>query len=223
MRTDWNYHNVKASDDLSIAMNDLKVGYLCEPQVGGTYTTFTLLREPLKERGIDFRCICPFDGWTYSSGSFSKEEGVIFLPLGNGCDEDAAIITECLIAEGISILVVLPESYETTPPLVSKLPKSIKCIAHLDMITAGVYRPTRWCVEDYMKAFESNRIDVEFLVTRLIGDFRDRDDWGPLFDVNIPCDLDLQDIKSRLALPFRLYTCEGLVVAGGFITATKRV
>ncbi|MDD4736008.1 MAG: methyltransferase domain-containing protein [Kiritimatiellae bacterium] len=87
------------------------------------------------------------------------------------------------------------------------------------MMISHTYRPRRWRVEDYMKAFEMSGFFVEFLVTRLMSDSRDRDDWIAVSDVNVPCDLDLRNIKSRIALPFRSSTCERLVVAGGFVTA----
>ena len=121
-----------------------RIAYLCEPQVGGTYTTFKLLREPLKDYGIDFRCICPFDGRAYVDGPFYGDKGVVYLPFSDDdADEAARIIDEYLRREDIRVLMVLPESYDVTLLLVTALPRTVKCVAHLDMITAGVYRPAR--------------------------------------------------------------------------------
>lgn len=122
----------------------LKVAYLCEPQVGGTYTTFKLLREPLREHGVEFICICPFDGDAYKGGPFEHEAGVVFLPLGKSIDEDAKTVFAYLQQEQIGVLMVLPESYDLTPVIATRYGDRLKVIIHVDHITRGTYRPTAW-------------------------------------------------------------------------------
>jgi len=126
----------------------MRVAYLCEPQVGGTYTTFLYLRDELLKRNVDFRCICPFDQKAYVGSSFEKDNGVVYLDIPVDVDEATVVLRDYLIREKYDILIVLPDCYDVTPPLVTSLPKSIRCIGHLDINTRGVYRPANY-LRDY--------------------------------------------------------------------------
>ena len=56
-----------------------KIAYICEPQMGGTYTSFRQVRERLLPRGIDYRCVPPFDKQAFQATRFAKDEGVDFI------------------------------------------------------------------------------------------------------------------------------------------------
>lgn len=48
----------------------LKIAYICEPQIGGTYTSFRQVREQLLPMDIDYRCIPPFDKQAFAATRF---------------------------------------------------------------------------------------------------------------------------------------------------------
>jgi glycosyltransferase involved in cell wall biosynthesis len=142
----------------------IKVAYICEPQVGGTYTTFKLLREPLREHGVEFICICPFDGALYTGSVFEHDEGVVFIQLSGDASEDADCIMRHLSTNQFDAVVVLTGSYDLTPVLISRYGSSLKVIGHIDHITRGTYRPTIWLREycdGILGVSERHAIDFE--------------------------------------------------------------
>ena len=67
----------------------MKVAYICEPQIGGTYTSFRQVREQLLPKGIDYRCVPPVDGKAFAHTRFAHDEGVDFIEYPH--DEPAAM------------------------------------------------------------------------------------------------------------------------------------
>jgi len=85
----------------------MKVAYICEPQIGGTYTSFRQVREQLLPKGIDYRCVPPVDGKAFANTRFAHDEGVDFIEYPH--DEPAAMarrLVDHLQAEQFSSVVI---------------------------------------------------------------------------------------------------------------------
>lgn len=121
----------------------MKVGYLCEPQMGGTYTFFRRLRPALAKEGIDFRCVPPISGERFRGTRFEGAEGVDFVDL----PEDPASATRRLIGhfrqERYGLIMVLPGADVLSSNLPRYLPLDIRCAMRVPMMTRGAYAPAR--------------------------------------------------------------------------------
>jgi len=121
----------------------LKIAYICEPQMGGTYTSFRQVREGLISKGIDYRCIPPLDGGAFQSSRFAKDEGVDFLDFP---DSNPAAMARRLVShlqeQEYRAVVILPGCYPFVSSLPPYLPHEIRCIARMPHNARGVYWPT---------------------------------------------------------------------------------
>lgn len=121
----------------------IKIAYICEPQVGGTYTSFQQVRERLLPKGIDYRCIPPLDRQAFQSTQFADDEGVDFLDYPEGDPAGMARhLVRHLQAECFSAAVILPGCYPFVSSLPPYLPREIRCIARMPHNARGVYWPT---------------------------------------------------------------------------------
>lgn len=121
----------------------LKIGYICEPQVGGTYTSFQQVRKRLLPKGIDYRCVPPFDKALFQSSRFAQDEGVDFLDFpDNSPAAKAQRLVRHLVEENYAGIVILPGCYPFVSSLPAYLPQTIRCIARMPHNARGVYRPT---------------------------------------------------------------------------------
>jgi glycosyltransferase involved in cell wall biosynthesis len=121
----------------------LKIAYICEPQIGGTYTSFRQVREQLLPMDIDYRCIPPFDKQAFAATRFAHDAGVDFIEYPDR--EPAAMarrLVDHLQAEQFSAVVVLPSCYPFVSSLPPFLPRGIRCIARMPHNARGVYWPT---------------------------------------------------------------------------------
>ena len=140
----------------------LKVAYICEPQVGGTFSFFKRMRPRLAALGIDFRCISPYSGELVAGTRFEGEEGLddVRFP-----DDDLPVATEILIRHltdrQYEAVIVLPGSDILAVNLVRYLPRGIRTAARVPMITRGAYAPA--------KAIESS-LDIVFAVSHRVAD-----------------------------------------------------
>lgn len=122
----------------------MKIAYFCEPQFGGTYTFFKRIRPELAVRGIDFRCIPPLSKEHFPGTPFAHEEGVEYLtfPENDPITASRALI-EHLDREHYDAVMILPGSDVLCNNLVRYMPRSIRALACVPMITRGAYAPTR--------------------------------------------------------------------------------
>lgn len=123
-------------------MSMIKVAYFCEPQIGGTFTYFQLLRPVLLQRGIDFRCISPVSAERYVGSPFLQEPGVEFITLSDDLPSATLQIIERLEREDYQLAMVLPGATLLSSSLPFYLPRSVRCVIHVPMMTRGAYVPT---------------------------------------------------------------------------------
>lgn len=120
----------------------LKIAYICEPQVGGTYTFFLSLREPLERRGIDFRCVAPcsaeqLGGTRYRADPFVE-------PAGSAeASERLPRILAHLVRERYDGVMVLPGVYPELDSLPHRLDADTFVVARLVHSARGVYKPAQ--------------------------------------------------------------------------------
>lgn len=121
----------------------MKVAYFCEPQVGGTFTYFQRLRPALAARGIDFRCIPPVSGERFAKTPYANEDGVDFLSLSDSLPAATRQVIEYLEREQFRIVMVLPGAAMLSSALPYYLPRTLRCVIRVPMMTRGAYVPTQ--------------------------------------------------------------------------------
>jgi len=122
----------------------IKFAYICEPQLGGTFTFFLRLRPELAKHGIDMRCVTPLSKETVAITPFAGIEGVECV----GCRiDDLASATrqliDHLVTSGYGLVMILPGTDYLSGSLPAYLPRSIRCVIRVPMMTRGAYVPTR--------------------------------------------------------------------------------
>ena len=121
----------------------MKVAYICEPQIGGTYTSFQQVRKRLLSRGIDYRCVPPLDRQAFQTTRFIHDEGVDFIDYP---ERDPGGMARRLVRhlqeQRFSAVVILPGGYPFVSSLPPCLPREIRCIARMPHNARGVYWPT---------------------------------------------------------------------------------
>ncbi len=121
----------------------MKVAYICEPQVGGTFVFFTQLRPHLAEHGIDFHCIPPFDRSAYKNSRYNGMDGVDFLDLANDVPTALGQIIRHLKAQNFRAVLTLPGCDPLGTSLPAYLPAHIGCAAKIPHNGRGTYLPTQ--------------------------------------------------------------------------------
>jgi glycosyltransferase involved in cell wall biosynthesis len=122
----------------------VKVGYACEPQIGGTYSFFRRIRPALAGHGIDLRCLPPVSGERFAGTRFSDEEGVDYVRFPEyDLPEASRQLSGYLEEQGYEALLVLPGCDRVWVNLVRYLPRTIHTAARVPMITRGTYAPAR--------------------------------------------------------------------------------
>lgn len=119
----------------------MKLAYFCEPQVGGTFTFFLRLRDGLRRRGLDARCVPPISGQHFAGTPFAGLDGVDYVTFP---DEPAAatrVLVDHLTRTGVDVALTLPGCDLLTTNLVRYLPAHIRTVARVPMMTRGAYRP----------------------------------------------------------------------------------
>ena len=121
-----------------------KIAYFCEPQAGGTFSFFRRMQPLLVERGIDFRCIPPVTAarltdtpWAALDGMDAVSFPETDLPVATG------MLIEHLRQASYDAVMVLPGTDVLSANLVRYLPRSIRALARVPMITRGAYAPTQ--------------------------------------------------------------------------------
>lgn len=121
----------------------IRVAYLVNPHLGGTYTIFTRLRGALVSQGVDFRGVAAVGTTTANGPDGSSPDGIDRVCVPPTPREATARILEHLQREGYGLVLATPGAGELTSNLPRYLPRSIRCMARVCTMTHGVYRPTR--------------------------------------------------------------------------------
>jgi len=121
----------------------MRIAFICEPQVGGTYTYFEVLRLPLLARGIDFRCISPVSGSAFGQGEFAGLPEVDYLEYPPLLPDATGVLIDHLQRERYDAVMVLPGGHMVGANLLPYLPRTIRSFINVPMMTRGAYRATR--------------------------------------------------------------------------------
>ena len=121
----------------------MRVAYICEPQVGGTFVFFTQLRPLLARHGIDFRCIPPVDQAAYRTSRYWGQDGVDFLDLSDDPATALGQIIQHLEKQDFRAVLTLPGCHLLGTCLPAYLPAPIGCAAKIPHNGRGTYLPTQ--------------------------------------------------------------------------------
>ena len=127
----------------------MKVAYICEPQIGGTFSFFQQLRPALAARGVDFVCVPPVSASLIASSPFRDAEGVRATTLSDSLPEATEQLIDFLLRESCDLALTLPCCGVLTANLPRYRPSSMRCAVRVPMMTRGAYAPTR-AVADYV-------------------------------------------------------------------------
>ncbi len=120
----------------------MNVAYFCEPQIGGTFTFFKRLAPALAARGVRFRCVSPIDAGRFKGTRFEGVDGVDFLHLPEDLPAATARVIEHLQRERFDLVMVLPAADLLSSNLPPYLPRAIRGVIRVPMMTRGAYAPT---------------------------------------------------------------------------------
>lgn len=121
----------------------MRVAYICTPEVGGTFTFFQRLRPELAKLGVDFRCVSPISAHKFTGSRFANLEGVDYIEL----PDDPAAATSALLAHlrasAYELAMCLPTGDVLTKNLPRYIPREIRCVSRVPMMTRGAYVPVK--------------------------------------------------------------------------------
>lgn len=118
----------------------MKLAYLCEPQVGGTFTFFLRLRDGWQGSGHEVRCIPPHSSELFAGGRFAGQPGVDYLHLPEDLASASRVLIRHLEQGGFDAVMVLPGSDVLTTNLLRFIPRHIRTFARVPMATQGACR-----------------------------------------------------------------------------------
>ncbi len=123
----------------------MKIAYLCEPQLGGTYTFFKTLRPLLARQGMDFICVSEASRDWFSASRFARDEGVecAALDASRSLADQTRSLISFLQTHAFDAVMILPACSLVSSNLPRYLPHSIKCFVRVPMMTRGAYAPVR--------------------------------------------------------------------------------
>lgn len=130
----------------------MKIAYLCEPQLGGTFTFFRRLRPALVHHGVDFRCVTGMSSARLQGTRFEGLEGLDCI----GYDAQLSGLSEVeglksatqatiqhLRDQSYNLVMTLPAADYVSSNLPAYLPRSIRAVMRVPMMTRGAYAPTQ--------------------------------------------------------------------------------
>ena len=129
----------------------MKVAYICEPQIGGTFSFFQQLRPAIASLGVDLVCVPPVSAGRISASPFRGVDGVHATELSEALPEATEQLIDFLLHESCDLVMTLPCCGVLTANLPRYLPSSLRCVVRVPMMTRGAYAPTR-AVADYVDA-----------------------------------------------------------------------
>jgi glycosyltransferase involved in cell wall biosynthesis len=122
----------------------IKLAYICEPQLGGTFTYFLRLRPVLLSHGLDMRCVTLLPAERLCGTPFAGVDGVECVGCG---EEDLPGATRQLVAfleaGQFDLVMILPGTDMVSSNLPAYLPRAIRCVIRVPMMTRGAYAPTQ--------------------------------------------------------------------------------
>lgn len=121
----------------------MKAVFYVEPQVGGTYTFFEQLRAGLARRGVELVCVPPVSGEKFAGTRFAGRAGVDYVRFPDGLPEATRVLCDHAARGGFDIAMNLPGCDILTTNLFRYLPRPIRTVANIPMMTEGAYRPAR--------------------------------------------------------------------------------
>lgn len=129
----------------------MKAAYICEPQIGGTFSFFQQLRPAMAPLGVDLVCVPPVSASQIAASPFRNAEGVRATELSDSLPEATEQLIDFLLRESCDLVMTLPCCGVLTANLPRYLPSSLRCVVRVPMMTRGAYAPTQ-AVADYMDA-----------------------------------------------------------------------
>jgi len=118
----------------------MKWAYLCEPELGGAFTYYEKLSPILAEKNIEMRCISPISREFFSGTRFEDYPGVDFLSFPSNIRGQLGVLIEYLQKNHFDVLMVLPVRRPLDMNIVHIVPRHIRTIMHVPMMTRSVYR-----------------------------------------------------------------------------------
>lgn len=118
----------------------LKVAYLCEPQVGGTYTFFCRMRPALAKLGVEFICVPPSCAAIVEQSRFASDEGIARLDYTDDPRLNIRLLCEYMIEHQINIVMTQPIPEILSLNILHYLPKEIGRMVYIPTITRAVMR-----------------------------------------------------------------------------------
>lgn len=122
----------------------MKVAYVCEPQLGGTFTFFLQIRPALAALGIDFRCVPAVAGMDIGRTRFAGTDGVDALAeIPENPAKALAALNAHLQKGGYDVVMTLPCGGLLGALLPMYLPPEFAVVVRVPMMTRGAYVPAR--------------------------------------------------------------------------------
>lgn len=121
----------------------IRVAYLCEPQLGGTFSYFQHLAGALIAYGVEIRCVSTVDVGLYEGTRYAGYEGVDFLKIPKCPLHATQIVIDKLTEDKYDLVMVLAGGDEFCTNLTRYLPSHIRCVMRVPMMTRGAYHPVR--------------------------------------------------------------------------------
>lgn len=143
----------------------MKVAYICEPQIGGTFSFYQHIRPLLAEHGVEFCCVPPI-AKTDISPRFSYVDGVDAIELPSDLSGATGALIGHLKRQQYDVVITLPSCGILSANLPCYLPRSIRCVMRVPMMTRGAYAPT--------KAVEAHLNSVVGVSDRVVDDLHQR-------------------------------------------------
>lgn len=110
--------------------------------MGGMFTFYLRMRNPLRQRGIEFNCVPPTDISPWLAGGRAEVQGLDGIPLPADPHDAMMQLIQHLLARQYQAVMVLPGCYLLGSMLPRYLPSAIRCVARIPMMTRGAYAPS---------------------------------------------------------------------------------
>jgi glycosyltransferase involved in cell wall biosynthesis len=119
----------------------IKVAYLCNPHIGGTFSFFKRMRPALRAHGIDF--VCLGTGVRDGDSGVASGDGIQLVELPTEPTHAMAMLVDVIVNRGFNAVMGIAGSEEHFANLFRFLPKRISTVTRIGNMTQGAYRPAR--------------------------------------------------------------------------------
>ena len=121
----------------------LKIAYLCEPQIGGTFSFFQALRPALAARGIELTCVPPVAKSSILASRFRETSGLDMIEVSSDPAQATEQLVRHVVDAGYNMVLTLPSSGVVAAGIAPYLPPEIRCVMRVPMMSRGAYAPTQ--------------------------------------------------------------------------------